>query len=93
VIIREVFPAREPGLRVSLTTSTTLAGIALGGSLAGAIYDWTGSYAAPLNQWHRLEYCEHGDRHLAVAADARARCASVEMMEHGSDSESAMAQG
>jgi MFS family permease len=46
VIIRELFPAREAGLRVSLAISTTLAGMALGGWLAGAIYDWTGSYTA-----------------------------------------------
>src|SRR5262245_51012396 len=48
VIIRELFPAREAGFRVSLAISTTLAGMALGGWLAGAIYDWTGSYAAAL---------------------------------------------
>jgi MFS family permease len=48
VIIRELFPAREAGLRVSLAISTTLAGMALGGWLAGAIYDWTSSYAAAL---------------------------------------------
>jgi MFS family permease len=48
VIIRELFPAREAGLRVSLAISTTLAGMALGGWLAGAIYDATGSYAAAL---------------------------------------------
>jgi MFS family permease len=48
VIIRELFPAREAGLRVSLAISTTLAGMALGGWLAGAIYDWTGSYSAAL---------------------------------------------
>src|SRR5262252_9129473 len=48
VIIRELFPAQEAGLRVSLAVSTTLAGMALGGWLAGAIYDWTGSYAAAL---------------------------------------------
>jgi MFS family permease len=48
VIIRELFPAREAGLRVSLAISTTLAGMALGGWLAGAIHDWTGSYAAAL---------------------------------------------
>ena len=48
VIIRELFPAREAGLRVSLAISTTLAGMALGGWLAGAIYDWTGSYARAL---------------------------------------------
>jgi MFS family permease len=48
VIIRELFPAQEAGLRVSLAISTTLAGMALGGWLAGAMYDWTGSYAAAL---------------------------------------------
>jgi MFS family permease len=48
VIIRELFPAREAGLRVSLAISTTLAGMALGGWLAGATYDWTGSYSAAL---------------------------------------------
>jgi predicted MFS family arabinose efflux permease len=48
VIICELFPAQEAGLRVSLAISTTLAGMALGGWLAGAIYDWTGSYAAAL---------------------------------------------
>jgi MFS family permease len=46
VIIRELFPPQEAGLRVSLAISATLAGMALGGWLAGAIYDWTGSYAA-----------------------------------------------
>jgi MFS family permease len=48
VIIRELFPAREAGFRVSLSISTTLAGMALGGWLSGAIYDWTGSYSAAL---------------------------------------------
>jgi MFS family permease len=48
VIIREMFPAQEAGLRVSLAISTTLAGMALGGWLAGVIYDWTGSYAVAL---------------------------------------------
>ncbi len=48
VIIRELFPAQEAGLRVSLAISTTLAGMALGGWLAGVIYDWTGSYTAAL---------------------------------------------
>ena len=48
VIIRELFPAKEAGFRVSLSISTTLAGMALGGWLSGAIYDWTGSYSAAL---------------------------------------------
>jgi MFS family permease len=48
VIVRELFPAQEAGFRVSLAISATLSGMALGGWLAGAIYDWTGSYAAAL---------------------------------------------
>jgi MFS family permease len=48
VIIRELFPAQEAGLRISLAISVTLAGMALASWLAGAIYDWTGSYAAAL---------------------------------------------
>ena len=48
VIIRELFPAKEAGFRVSLSISTTLAGMALGGWLSGVIYDWTGSYSAAL---------------------------------------------
>ncbi|WP_370154470.1 MFS transporter [Ferrovibrio sp.] len=47
-IIRELFPAREAGFRVSLTISATMAGMALGGWLSGAIYDATGSYQAAL---------------------------------------------
>jgi len=47
-IIRELFPAREAGFRVSLTISATMAGMALGGWLSGAIYDATGSYRAAL---------------------------------------------
>jgi MFS family permease len=45
VIIRELFPPQEAGFRVSLAVSVTLAGMALGGWMAGAIYDRTGSYA------------------------------------------------
>jgi MFS family permease len=48
VIIRELFPAQEAGFRISLAISVTLAGMALGGWMAGAIYDWIGSYAAAL---------------------------------------------
>jgi len=48
VIVRELFPANEAGFRVSLSISTTLAGMALGGWLSGAIYDWTSSYSAAL---------------------------------------------
>jgi MFS family permease len=48
VIVRELFPPQEAGFRVSLAISVTLAGMALGGWMAGAIYDWTGSYAVAI---------------------------------------------
>ncbi len=47
-IVREHFPAAQAGLRVSIAISATLAGMALGGWLSGAIYDFTGSYKAAL---------------------------------------------
>ena len=75
VIIRELFPAREAGLRVSLAISTTLAGMALGGWLAGAIYDWTGS-AAALGM-ARLEYREHGHRFWLLQRTHRRAAAPV----------------
>jgi MFS family permease len=48
VIVRELFSPAQAGIRVSLTISATLAGMALGGWLSGAIFDWTGSYKAAL---------------------------------------------
>jgi MFS family permease len=48
VIVRELFPAQEASFRISLAISVTLAGMALGGWMAGAIYDLTGSYALAL---------------------------------------------
>jgi MFS family permease len=47
-IVRELFPAREAGFRVSFAISATIAGMALGGWMAGAIFDWTGSYSAAM---------------------------------------------
>ena len=46
LIVREYFPAREAGARVSLVLMATVAGMALGGWMSGAIYDLTGSYQA-----------------------------------------------
>ena len=46
LIVREYFPAREAGTRVSLVLTATLIGMALGGWMSGAIYDLTGSYRA-----------------------------------------------
>ncbi|MEE4119251.1 MAG: MFS transporter [Paracoccaceae bacterium] len=44
IIVREYLPAREAGARVGIVTFATIAGMALGGWMSGAIYDATGSY-------------------------------------------------
>jgi MFS family permease len=44
LIIRDNFPAREAGYRISLVLTATVLGMALGGWLSGEIYDVTGSY-------------------------------------------------
>ncbi|WP_373505780.1 MFS transporter [Aestuariivirga sp.] len=46
LIIRDHFPAREAGARISMVLTATVFGMALGGWLSGEIYDWTGSYTA-----------------------------------------------
>jgi MFS family permease len=46
LIVREYFPAREAGARVSLVLTATIVGMAIGGWMSGAIYDLTGSYQA-----------------------------------------------
>jgi MFS family permease len=46
IIVREYFPASEAGTRVGVVLMASLAGMALGGWLSGAIFDWTGSYTA-----------------------------------------------
>ncbi len=46
IIIREYFPAQEAGRRVGAVVMATLLGMALGGWMSGAIFDWTGNYTA-----------------------------------------------
>ena len=46
LIIREHFSANEAGTRVGTVLMCTLLGMALGGWMCGAIFDWTGSYRA-----------------------------------------------
>ncbi len=46
LIVRDHFPAREAGMRVSLVLTTSVIGMALGGWLSGEIHDLTGSYQA-----------------------------------------------
>ena len=44
VVVREYLPAEEAGRRVGFVLMMTVLGMALGGWLAGLIYDLTGSY-------------------------------------------------
>ena len=46
LIIRDHFPAREAGSRISLVLTATVLGMALGGWMSGKIFDLTGSYQA-----------------------------------------------
>lgn len=46
MIIRRYFRARDAGWRIGVTLMFTLAGMALGGWMAGAAFDLTGSYDA-----------------------------------------------
>jgi len=48
IIVRECFPPRQAGTRVGLVLSSTLAGMALGGWMSGALFDATGSYRMAL---------------------------------------------
>jgi MFS family permease len=44
LIVRDYFPAREAGVRISFVLTATVIGMALGGWLSGEIFDYTGSY-------------------------------------------------
>jgi MFS family permease len=46
IIVREYLPPNEAGTRIGIAMMATLAGMALGGWLSGAIFDITGSYYA-----------------------------------------------
>ncbi|HEY8047642.1 MAG TPA: MFS transporter [Ramlibacter sp.] len=46
LIVRQHFPAAQVGSRVGVVLMATLFGMALGGWLSGAVFDWTGSYRA-----------------------------------------------
>jgi len=46
IIVREYFPPREAGTRIGLVIMATLFGMALGGWMSGAIFDYSGSYRA-----------------------------------------------
>jgi MFS family permease len=46
IIVREYFRPQTAGTTVSVVLTATLVGMALGGWLSGALFDWTGSYRA-----------------------------------------------
>jgi MFS family permease len=46
VIVREYFPPQEAGFRVGIVIFSTIIGMAFGGWISGAIFDYTGSYQA-----------------------------------------------
>lgn len=46
LIVREYFSPVQAGARTGTVLMATLVGMALGGWLSGAIFDWTGSYRA-----------------------------------------------
>ena len=46
LIVRQYFPARQAGVRVSLVLMSTVVGMAIGGWMSGVIFDLTGSYQA-----------------------------------------------
>ena len=45
IIVRAFFKAEDAGWRIGMTLFFTMLGMAIGGWLAGALYDLTGSYA------------------------------------------------
>jgi MFS family permease len=44
MIIREYLPAKEAGMRIGIVMSATILGMAFGGYVSGAIFDWFASY-------------------------------------------------
>ena len=46
LVVREYFAPMQAGARVGTVLMATLLGMALGGWMSGAIFDWTGSYQA-----------------------------------------------
>jgi MFS family permease len=48
MIVRENFPPSQAGSRVGLALSSTMVGMAVGGWMAGALFDATGGYTAAM---------------------------------------------
>ncbi|MEO1719722.1 MAG: MFS transporter, partial [Pseudomonadota bacterium] len=54
LIVRDYFPAKEAGTRVSIVMMATVMGMAVGGWMSGLIYDATGSYQAAF--WNGIAF-------------------------------------
>ena len=70
VIIRELFPAQEAGLRVSLAIFDHACWHGTRRLAGGRDLRLDRLVQSRTGQWQRLARRQHGDRHLAVAADA-----------------------
>lgn len=80
LIVREHFSPHEAGARVGTVLMATLLGMALGGWLSGAVFDWTGSYrAAFINGigWNLLNLAIAGFLLYRVSSMARARAGTL----------------
>ncbi len=86
LIVREYFAPMQAGARVGTVLMATLLGMALGGWMSGAIFDWTGSYhAAFVNgiAWNLLNLgivlflISRARRGLQVAGGPAAKVAGV----------------
>jgi MFS family permease len=59
IIVRDYYPPKEAGTRVSIVIMATVIGMALGGFLNGLIFDLTGSYRAAFSNgvaWNVLNF-------------------------------------
>jgi MFS family permease len=54
MIVRENFPPSQAGSRVGLALSSTMVGMAIGGWMAGALFDATGGYTAAM--WNGIAW-------------------------------------
>jgi MFS family permease len=54
MIVRENFPPSQAGSRVGLALSSTMVGMAVGGWMAGALFDATGGYTAAM--WNGIAW-------------------------------------
>jgi MFS family permease len=85
LIVREHFSPAEAGARVGTVLMATLFGMALGGWLSGAVFDWTGSYrAAFLNGigWNLLNLAIAGFLLFRVVGRVPARAAPAGAIPH-----------